>query len=94
MKAKGFARRSITTHWLINGVGVIIAVLLIIEVLLIVSIRSYYYSSVRQYLSSKMNVITGSILNDFAVDEDVIRINFLAGNKLCVVSASGVHTIT
>ena len=37
---------------------------------------------------------TGSILNDFAVDEDVIRINFLAGNKLCVVSASGVHTIT
>ena len=44
--------------------GVIIAVLLIIEVLLIVSIRSYYYSSVRQYLSSKMNVITGSILNE------------------------------
>ena len=37
---------------------------------------------------------SGSILNDFAVDEDVIRINFLAGNKLCVVSASGVHTIT
>jgi len=37
---------------------------------------------------------SGSILNDFAVDEDVIRINFLAGNKLCVVSASGVHTIS
>ena len=44
--------------------GVIIAVLIIIEILLIVSIRSYYYSSVRQYLSSKMNVITGSILNE------------------------------
>lgn len=57
-------RRSITSHWLINGVGVMIAVLLVIEVLLIVSIRSYYYSSVRQYLSSKMNVITGSILNE------------------------------
>ena len=37
---------------------------------------------------------TGAILNDFAVDEDVIRLNFLAGNKLCVVSASGVHTIS
>ena len=37
---------------------------------------------------------SGSILNDFAVDEDVIRLNFLAGNKLCVVSASGVHTIS
>lgn len=37
---------------------------------------------------------TGSILNDFSVDEDIIRLNFIAGNKLCVVSASGVHTIT
>ena len=37
---------------------------------------------------------SGSILNDFAVDEDIIRINFIAGNKLCVVSASGVHTVT
>ncbi len=37
---------------------------------------------------------SGTLLNDFAVDEDVIRLNFLAGNKLCVVSASGVHTIS
>ena len=37
---------------------------------------------------------TGAIINDFAVDEDVIRVNFIAGNKLCVVSASGVHTVT
>ncbi|MCR5816985.1 MAG: HAMP domain-containing histidine kinase [Ruminococcus sp.] len=64
MKIFKLGRRSITTHWLINGVGVIIAVLLIIEVLLIVSIRSYYYSTVRQYLSSKMNVITGSLEGD------------------------------
>ena len=37
---------------------------------------------------------TGAILNDFSVDEDIIRLNFIAGNKLCFVSASGVHTIT
>ncbi len=37
---------------------------------------------------------SGAILNDFAVDEDIIRLNFIAGNKLCVVSASGVHTVT
>lgn len=37
---------------------------------------------------------TGAIINDFAVDEDIIRVNFIAGNKLCVVSASGVHTVT
>ena len=36
----------------------------------------------------------GAILNDFSVDEEVIRLNFIAGNKLCVVSASGVHTLT
>lgn len=37
---------------------------------------------------------SGAILNDFSVDEEVIRVNFIAGNKLCVVSASGVHTIS
>ena len=37
---------------------------------------------------------SASIINDFEVDEDIIRLNFIAGNKLCVVSASGVHTIT
>ena len=35
----------------------------------------------------------GVITNDYAVDEDIIRMNFISGNKLCVVSASGVHTI-
>lgn len=37
---------------------------------------------------------SGQILNDFSVDEEVIRLNFISGNKLCVVSGSGVHTIT
>ena len=35
----------------------------------------------------------GVITNDYSVDEDIIRMNFISGNKLCVVSASGVHTI-
>ena len=37
---------------------------------------------------------SGVITNDYSVDEDIIRMNFLSGNKLCVVSTSGVHTIT
>lgn len=37
---------------------------------------------------------SGVISNDYSVDEDIIRMNFLDGNKLCVVSTSGVHTIT
>ena len=36
---------------------------------------------------------TGVIINDYSVDEDIIRMNFISGNKLCVVSTSGVHTI-
>ena len=36
---------------------------------------------------------SGIIIDDFAVDEDIIRMNFISGNKLCVVSTSGVHTI-
>ena len=35
----------------------------------------------------------GVITNDYSVDEDIIRMNFISGNKLCVVSTSGVHTI-
>ncbi len=36
---------------------------------------------------------SGVIISDFSVDEDIIRMNFISGNKLCVVSTGGVHTI-
>ena len=36
---------------------------------------------------------SGVITNDYSVDEDIIRMNFLSGNKLCIVSTGGVHTI-
>ncbi len=36
---------------------------------------------------------SGVITNDYSVDEDIIRMNFISGNKLCVVSTGGVHTI-
>ena len=36
---------------------------------------------------------SGVITNDYFVDEDIIRLNFLSGNKLCIVSTGGVHTI-
>ena len=35
----------------------------------------------------------GVIINDYSVDEDIIRMNFISGNKLFVVSTIGVHTI-
>ena len=36
----------------------------------------------------------GVITHDFSVDEDIIRMSFLSGNKLCVVSTGGVHTLS
>ena len=44
---------------------------------------------------NKLAVINshGVITNDYSVDEDIIRMNFISGNKLCVVSTGGVHTI-
>ena len=36
---------------------------------------------------------SGVITNDYSIDEDIIRLNFISGNKLCVVSTNGVHTI-
>lgn len=36
---------------------------------------------------------SGTITSDYAVDEEIIRMNFISGNKLCVVSTGGVHTI-
>ena len=49
--------------------------------------------------TSKMKVEIASILksegfiNDYSVDEDIIRMNFISGDKLCVVSTGGVHTV-
>ncbi|MCR4689022.1 MAG: DUF5711 family protein [Saccharofermentans sp.] len=36
---------------------------------------------------------SGTVINDFSVDEDILRLNFISGDKLCIVSTSGVHTI-
>lgn len=36
---------------------------------------------------------SGVITADYSVDEDIIRMNFISGDKLCVVSTGGVHTI-
>ena len=53
--------------------------------------ENYYAISVdrRVFIYNTSGIIT----DDFAVDEDIIRMNFISGNKLCVVSTSGVHTI-
>lgn len=63
-KYNKFGKHSITKHWLWNSLSVVTVVLIIIEVLLIAVIRNYYYSSAKQYVTSKMNVITSSVMRN------------------------------
>ena len=35
----------------------------------------------------------GTVIGDISVDEDILRMGFLTGNSLCVVSTGGVHTV-
>ncbi len=58
-----FGRQSILTHWLRNNLAVLITALVIIGILLGATIKNYYYSSARQYLLSRMNIVTGSLEN-------------------------------
>lgn len=60
-KKNKYGRNSITRFWLRNTLSIIAVVLLIIEFLLIAVVRDYYYSSVKQYVMSKMNVVTSQV---------------------------------
>ena len=63
MPKKKTRRRSIVSNWQITSMGVITAVLIVIGILLTLLLRNYYYSSARQYLSSRMKTITGTLEN-------------------------------
>ena len=56
------SKKSITTRWLLNSLGIVLIILIAIEVIFTVSIQNYYYNSARQYLNSKLNVINSMLL--------------------------------
>lgn len=58
---KSFHHQSITKRWLVNIFSVIALIIFTVCVATIVIIRSYYNSSVEQYLTNRMNVITAEI---------------------------------
>lgn len=53
--------QSITRRWLTNSVGSTAAILLAVVIIGAFAVRSYYYSSVKQLLTSTMNGISGSL---------------------------------
>lgn len=61
------AKKSITKRWIINNLGVIILALLVIAMAIIYAIQSYFYSSAKQYLISKINAVT-SVLSIHSQD--------------------------
>ena len=56
-----YGKHSITMHWLRNSFGVIAAILLLIEVLMVIVVRNYYYNTAKEYLSSKMNIVSAAV---------------------------------
>ncbi len=70
-------KKSITRRWLVNNLGIVFMIMLVIEMIFIYVIQNYYYSSVKQYLTAKLNSVT-SILSLYAEDDNV---NF--SSELC-----------
>lgn len=52
------AKKSITKRWIVNNLGVVILALVVIEMSFIYAVQSYFYSSAKQYLVSKINAVT------------------------------------
>ncbi len=61
------AKKSITKRWIVNNLGVIVLALIVIELVVVYAIQSYYYSSAKQYLVSKINAVT-SVLSIHSQD--------------------------
>ncbi len=70
-------KKSITKRWLMNNLGIVFLIMLVIETIFIYVIHNYFYSSARQYLTSKLNSVT-SVLSLYAEDTTV---NF--SSELC-----------
>lgn len=63
-------KHNITQRWMINSLGVIFLILLAVLLGFSVAIKNYYYSSAEQYLSSRMNMISG-ILQRYSQEGNV-----------------------
>jgi len=66
-------KHSVTGHWLKNTMVAVLIVLLIIEILLVLAVRSYYYSAARQYMTSKMNIVTNAVMHN--ADDATVNYN-------------------
>lgn len=59
------SRFTITRRWLVNNLGVISAMLFAVVIGGILFVRSYYYSAARQYLTSRMNMVSSILQRSY-----------------------------
>ncbi|MCD7730826.1 MAG: HAMP domain-containing histidine kinase [Oscillospiraceae bacterium] len=57
--------RNITQRWMINNIGMIFLVLAAVVLAGTILLRSFYYNSAKQYLSSKMNMVSSILQNSY-----------------------------
>ena len=66
MESKKITRRNnITRRWIVNNIGIIFIVLLTVTLASTIFLHSFYYNSARQYLSSRMNMVTSILQNSY-----------------------------
>lgn len=63
-------KNTITKRWAVNSLGVVIAVLLLVVLAAAVFVNSYYTSGARQYITNRMNTLSG-ILKQYYTDSPV-----------------------
>ena len=54
-------KASITRRWLVNSLGVILLILTAVVISVSLFIKTYYYNGTRQYITTKMNNISGML---------------------------------
>lgn len=57
--------RNITHRWFINNIGIMAVVMTAVLLAGTILLRSYYYNSAKQYLSSKMNMVSSILQNSY-----------------------------
>ena len=58
-------RLTITRRWLVNNLGAVSAMLFALVIVGILFVRSYYYSAARQYLTSRMNMVSSILQRSY-----------------------------
>ncbi len=54
-------KHSITKRWLINSLGIVLAILIVVEAFTLIIVNNYYISSIRQSLISRMETLTSEL---------------------------------